>query len=48
MKRALTLLLIFCSLQAWGWEREAIWPNNKMPDAQSQQIAAMTDEANAP
>ncbi len=48
MKRALTLLLIFCSLQAWGWEREAIWPKNKMPDAQSQQIAAMTDEANAP
>ena len=48
MKRAFTLFLILCSLQAWGWEREAIWPKNKMPDAQSQQIAAMTDEANAP
>ena len=48
MKRTLVILLMFCSLQSWGWEREAIWPKNKMPDTQSGQIAAMTDEANAP
>ena len=46
MKKALALLLLLSSLQLWGWEREAIWPKNKMPDAQGQQIAAMTDEAN--
>ncbi|MCR5325449.1 MAG: alpha/beta hydrolase [Bacteroidales bacterium] len=48
MKRTLILFFLLCSLQAWGWERESIWPKCKMPDAQPNQIAAMTDEANAP
>ena len=48
MKRTLTLVFLLCSLQLWGWERESIWPKGKMPDAQPNQIAAMTDEANAP
>ena len=47
MKRTLIFLLMLCSLQMWGWEREAIWPKNKMPDTQAHQIAAMTDEAGA-
>ena len=45
MKKYLGLLLIFCSLQLSAWEREAIWPKGKMPDAQDKQIAAMTDES---
>ena len=44
MKQFLILLFAFCSLQVWGWEREPIWPEGKMPDAQASQIAAMTDE----
>ena len=48
MKKALALLLLLSSLQLWGWEREAIWPKKKMPDAQPGLIAAMTDEADAP
>ena len=47
MKHSLLLLLLFSSLQLWGWEREALWPKGKMPDAQPGQIAAMTDESKA-
>lgn len=48
--RKICLLLALCllsSLGTYAWEREMIWPKGKMPDAQSHQIAAMTDEANA-
>ena len=41
----LLLLACVCFLTAQAWEREAIWPKGKMPDAQAHQIAAMTDEA---
>ena len=47
MKRILVLLLLLSSLQLWGWERQSLWPKCKMPDAQPQQIAAMTDESGA-
>ena len=47
MKKSIFLLLMFCSLPLWGWEREALWPKGKMPDAQPGQIAAMTDESRA-
>ena len=36
-------MLICINLHAG--EREKIWPNGKMPNAQSHQIAAMTDES---
>lgn len=45
MKKALSLLLMFVSLSLFAWEREPIWPKNKMPDKQENQIAAMLDEA---
>ena len=48
MKQFLILLFAFCALQVWGWEREPIWPEGKMPDAQASQIAAMTDETKLP
>ena len=48
MKRILVLLLTLSCLNLWAGEREAIWPKKKMPDAQSGQIAAMTDESKAP
>ena len=41
---SILLLSIFCSLNSFAWERELVWPKGKMPDAQSHQIAAMTDE----
>ena len=44
MKRIFLLLTLFVSLTLSAWERETIWPKGKMPDAQSHQIAAMTDE----
>ncbi|MBQ9583470.1 MAG: alpha/beta hydrolase [Bacteroidales bacterium] len=46
MKQRLTViaLLLFVSLNAFGWEREYIWPKGKMPDAQPAQVATMTDE----
>ena len=46
-KISLILISVFFVLNASAWEREAVWPKNKMPDAQKHQIAAMTDEANA-
>ena len=48
--RKICLLFALCllpSLGIYAWERETIWPKGKMPDAQSHQIAAMTDEAGA-
>lgn len=47
MKRVLTILLLLWSLQLFGGEREYLWPNDMMPDAQPGQIAAMTDESRA-
>ena len=44
MKKVFLLLTLFVSLTLSAWERETIWPKGKMPDAQSHQIAAMTDE----
>lgn len=42
----LSVCLLLClSLCAQAAQRELIWPKGKMPDAQSHQIAAMTDEA---
>lgn len=44
-KKLISLLILLISLNAFGWERETVWPKGKMPDAQEHQIAAMTDEA---
>lgn len=38
----------FAVFAAFAGEKEYIWPDGKMPDAQPRQIAAMTDVANAP
>ncbi|MBP5397073.1 MAG: alpha/beta hydrolase [Bacteroidales bacterium] len=35
------------SLSAGAWERQNLWPKNKMPDAQSHQIAEMTNVSRA-
>ncbi len=49
MKRWILLLLpLLVSLQVWGWEREPLWPEGKMPDAQTGQTAVMTDESKLP
>ena len=48
MKRVFLLLSLFLSLSLAAWERESVWPKGKMPDSQSHQIAAMTDEVKAP
>ena len=46
MKRNSVLLVcLFSVLSILAGERETIWPDGRMPDAQSHQIAAMTDEA---
>lgn len=46
MRKTILLLgVLFYALCGYAWERENIWPKGKMPDAQSQQIAAMTDES---
>ena len=44
MKKLLGLLLFFCSVQLFAFEREPLWPKNKMPDAQDSQMAVMSDE----
>ena len=41
MKRLLSLLLIFSALPLCAFERQALWPEGKMPNAQPHQIAAM-------
>ena len=48
MKKGLIFLFLLVPLQAPGREREPLWPKGKMPDAQPQQIAAMTSESKAP
>ena len=48
VRQLVLLLSVVCSLSAFAWERETIWPKGKMPDAQPHQIAAMTDEAGSP
>ena len=39
------LISIFSIISASALERVPVWPKGKMPNAQSHQIAAMTDEA---
>ena len=50
MKRlfSVAIMLFLMLLTARGGEREYLWPRCKMPDAQPDQIAAMTDESKAP
>lgn len=48
MRQLLTILCLLYSFSLMAWERELVWPKGKMPDAQSHQIAAMTDEAEQP
>lgn len=48
MKKSILLFLSLFALVANAFERETIWPKGKMPDAQNHQIAAMTDESEAP
>jgi acetyl esterase/lipase len=48
MKKQFLLLLLLCCLPMAAQQRQYIWPKGQMPDTQPQQIAAMTDEANAP
>lgn len=45
LKRILLALTLLCAAAGYAHERNTIWPKGKMPDAQSHQIAAMTDEA---
>jgi len=47
-KLILGLGLLLWSVSLLGWERESIWPKGKMPDSQSHQIAAMTNETSLP
>jgi len=44
-KLHLVILALICTLSIHAFERELIWPKGKMPDPQSHQIAAMTDES---
>ncbi|MCQ2149770.1 MAG: alpha-L-fucosidase [Bacteroidales bacterium] len=48
MKKILLAAFLPLSLMLAAQERETIWPEGRMPDAQAHQIAAMTDEAGAP
>ena len=49
MKRiTLFFSVLLVSLWLGAQERVPIWPKGKMPDAQTHQIAAMTDESEAP
>ena len=45
LKSTLLGLLLLCSMSLYAFERVTVWPKGKMPNAQSHQIAAMTDEA---
>ena len=45
MKRILLSLSLLLSVTLFARQRELIWPDGRMPDFQSHQIAAMTDEA---
>ena len=48
MKKLMTLLFLLASMGLQGQVRQPVWPKGKMPHPQAHQIAAMTDEANAP
>ncbi len=49
MKRFLGLLLVlFSALPLSAYEREAVWPEGKMPDSQPRQYAAMSNEFRTP
>ncbi len=48
MKKQFFLLLLLCCLPLTAQQRQYLWPKGQMPNPQAQQIAAMTDEANAP
>ena len=48
MKRLIVFALLLCSLQLSALERQPLWPKKAMPDAQPEQIAAMTSESKAP
>jgi acetyl esterase/lipase len=43
----LSSFLIVLSLLSGAWERQPVWPKDKMPDVQEHQIAAMTSESKA-
>ena len=45
IRNILLIALLLCSVSLQAIERVAVWPKGKMPNAQSHQIAAMTDEA---
>ena len=45
LKSTLLGLLLLYSMSLYAFERVTVWPKGKMPNAQSHQIAAMTDEA---
>ena len=48
MKRILSLLAMICIASTFSaQERVTLWPKGKMPNQQSHQIAAMTDESRA-
>ena len=48
MKKLLLTIGLLLPLLAMAQEREPVWPEGRMPDAQAHQIAAMTDEQSAP
>lgn len=47
MKILTTIWLLLAAIFSFA-QRVPVWPDGKMPDVQAHQIAAMTDEANAP
>lgn len=48
MRRFASLILLFCAICLSAQERMFLWPEGKMPSAQEQQIAAMTDVSSRP
>ena len=48
MRKLLILLLAVWALPLAAQQRESIWPEGHMPDAQAHQVAAMTDETSRP
>ena len=48
MKKLFFLFLLLASLPLAAQQRQYLWPKGQMPDVRRDQIAAMTDEADAP
>lgn len=48
MKRIVFIICLLLPWALWGGEREYLWTRKNMPDAQSGQIAAMSDKAREP